>query len=68
MDLTELRPSVGHNLQALLDYEGDDFDEMFELTFEVRTCTSRVASFPGFPHMERGYFTSITKLRIAGSM
>lgn len=34
-DLRELRPSVAVNLQQLLDYEGNDFQETFDLSFEV---------------------------------
>ncbi|XP_064600028.1 probable E3 ubiquitin-protein ligase HERC4 isoform X2 [Liolophura sinensis] len=34
-DLKDLMPSVGRSLQCILDYEGDDFEELFDLTFEV---------------------------------
>ena len=37
-DLKQLHPSVGTNLESLLTYEGDDFDDTFALTFEVYTC------------------------------
>ena len=34
-DFTKLWPLFGSSLQTLLDYEGDDFDETFSLTFSV---------------------------------
>ena len=34
-DLQELRPDVSRSLQSLLDYEGDDFEDTFCLTFDV---------------------------------
>lgn len=34
-DLCELSPTLGNSLRKLLDYEGDDMEDIFELTFEV---------------------------------
>lgn len=34
-DLTELSPTEGKSLQTLLDYEGDDVEEVFGLTFSM---------------------------------
>lgn len=34
-DLLELMPDVGRNLQSLLEYEGDDFEDLFCLNFEI---------------------------------
>lgn len=34
-DFTKMWPSYGRSLQALLDYEGDDFESTFGLTFSV---------------------------------
>lgn len=34
-DLKELMPSVGRSIEQVLEYEGDDFEEVFDLTFEV---------------------------------
>lgn len=34
-DLCQLHPAVGKSLQQLLDYEGNDFEEVFCLTFEI---------------------------------
>jgi len=34
-DLRELQPDVAKNLQSLLDYQGDDFIEVFDLNFQV---------------------------------
>ncbi|XP_072112577.1 probable E3 ubiquitin-protein ligase HERC4 [Mobula birostris] len=35
-DLKELSPTLGRNLQELLNYEGDDIEEVFGLNFTVR--------------------------------
>ncbi|XP_068143352.1 probable E3 ubiquitin-protein ligase HERC4 [Drosophila tropicalis] len=34
-DLRELSPTEANSLHALLDYDGDDFEETFDLTFEI---------------------------------
>lgn len=34
-DLKELSPVLGRTLQNILDYEGDDMEDVFDLTFEV---------------------------------
>eukprot|EP00127_Corallochytrium_limacisporum_P000260 Clim_evm7s9 gene=Clim_evmTU7s9 len=34
-DLKDCKPSLGRGLQQLLDYEGDDLDETFDLNFSV---------------------------------
>ncbi|XP_030385069.1 probable E3 ubiquitin-protein ligase HERC4 isoform X1 [Scaptodrosophila lebanonensis] len=34
-DLRELSPSLANSMQSLLDYDGDDFKETFDLTFEI---------------------------------
>lgn len=34
-DLFELKPQVAKSLSALLDYEEDDFEDVFGLNFEV---------------------------------
>ena len=34
-DLKQFHPSAGANLESLLTYEGDDFEDTFSLTFEV---------------------------------
>lgn len=34
-DLKDLKPSLGKGLQQLLDYEGDDLEEVFSLNFTV---------------------------------
>lgn len=34
-DLAQLYPDLGKGLQFLLDYRGDDFEELFDLTFEI---------------------------------
>lgn len=34
-DLREMSPTEANSLQALLDYDGDDFKETFDLTFEI---------------------------------
>lgn len=34
-DLREMSPTEANSMQALLDYEGDDFKEVFDLTFEI---------------------------------
>ncbi|CAL1530118.1 unnamed protein product [Lymnaea stagnalis] len=34
-DVKELDPGIGKSLQELIDYEGDDFDDVFSLSFEV---------------------------------
>lgn len=34
-DLKEVFPEIGNSLQHLLDYEGDDIEEVFDLTYEV---------------------------------
>lgn len=34
-DLRDLSPTVATSLQSLLDYEGDDFEEVFALNFEL---------------------------------
>lgn len=34
-DLCELSPTLGNSLKSLLDYEGDDMEDVFDLTFEV---------------------------------
>jgi E3 ubiquitin-protein ligase HERC4 len=34
-DLKELQPSVGRSMQKLLDYEGEDFQELFGIAFEI---------------------------------
>ncbi|KAJ1969311.1 putative E3 ubiquitin-protein ligase [Dispira parvispora] len=34
-DLTELRPSLGRGLRQLLDYHGDDVEDIFGLTFAI---------------------------------
>ncbi|XP_034481050.1 probable E3 ubiquitin-protein ligase HERC4 isoform X1 [Drosophila innubila] len=34
-DLREMSPTEANSMQALLDYEGDDFKETFDLTFEI---------------------------------
>lgn len=34
-DLKELSPVLGRTLQNILDYEGDDMEEVFDLTFEI---------------------------------
>lgn len=34
-DLEELDPQLARGLQGLLDYEGDDIQDLYERTFEV---------------------------------
>ncbi|KAH8327387.1 hypothetical protein KR074_004920 [Drosophila pseudoananassae] len=34
-DLRQLSPPEANSMQSLLDYEGDDFKEVFDLTFEI---------------------------------
>lgn len=34
-DLKELSPVTGNSMQSILDYEGDDFEETFDLRFEI---------------------------------
>lgn len=34
-DLCELSPTLGNSLKSLLDYDGDDMEDVFDLTFEV---------------------------------
>lgn len=34
-DLSELSPTTAKSLKSLLEYEGDDIEELFDLTFEV---------------------------------
>lgn len=34
-DLRDLSPTVANSLQSLLDYEGDDLEEVFSLNFEL---------------------------------
>ncbi|XP_034107035.1 probable E3 ubiquitin-protein ligase HERC4 isoform X1 [Drosophila albomicans] len=34
-DLREMSPAEANSLQSLLDYEGDDFKDTFDLTFEI---------------------------------
>ncbi|KAH8302427.1 hypothetical protein KR044_006384, partial [Drosophila immigrans] len=34
-DLREMSPSEANSMQALLDYKGDDFNDTFDLTFEI---------------------------------
>ncbi|KAH8371053.1 hypothetical protein KR093_006003, partial [Drosophila rubida] len=34
-DLREMSPAEANSMQALLDYDGDDFKETFDLTFEI---------------------------------
>lgn len=34
-DLCELSPTIGNSLKSLLDYEDDDMEDIFDLTFEV---------------------------------
>ncbi len=34
-DMSSLSPSVAKSLDALLKYDGDDFEDMFNLTFEI---------------------------------
>lgn len=34
-DLREMSPTEANSMQALLDYEGDDFKEVFDLSFEI---------------------------------
>ncbi|CAI4225859.1 unnamed protein product [Auanema sp. JU1783] len=46
-DLTELSPVEGRSLQQLLDYEGDDFEEVFCLNFTITLNTlSSIATVP----------------------
>lgn len=37
MDLSEVEPALGTSLQQLLDYDGDDVEEIFGLTFTATT-------------------------------
>ncbi|WKX92650.1 hypothetical protein Q1695_010576 [Nippostrongylus brasiliensis] len=50
-DLTELSPVEGKSLQELLDYQGDDFEDVFCLTFTISYSyfgnTETVALIPG---------------------
>lgn len=34
-DLCELSPTLGNSLKSLLDYDSDDMEDIFDLTFEV---------------------------------
>ena len=34
-DIYSLSPSVGRSLNSLLKYDGDDFESVFDLTFEI---------------------------------
>lgn len=34
-DFKELSPEIGRNLQSILDYKDDDFDSVFDFTFEI---------------------------------
>ena len=34
-DLIELQPSLGNSMKSILEYEGDDFEGDFNLTFEI---------------------------------
>jgi len=34
-DLRQLSPPEANSMQSLLDYQGDDFKEVFDLTFEI---------------------------------
>lgn len=34
-DLKELSPVLGRTMQNILDYEGDDMEDVFDLTFEI---------------------------------
>ena len=45
-DLTDWRPEVGRNLQSLLDYDGDDVEDVFCLTF-----TRSYESFGAMKHV-----------------
>lgn len=38
-DLCELSPTIGNSLKSLIEYEGDDMEEVFDLTFEVTRQT-----------------------------
>lgn len=35
LDLEELSPSLANSMRSILAYEGDDFEKVFDLTFEV---------------------------------
>ena len=38
-DLVQLKPSVGKHLQALLEYDDDDFDTVYsDIKFDVSAC------------------------------
>ena len=34
-ELKEFRPSLGQNLDAMISYTGDDFEDIYDLTFAV---------------------------------
>ncbi|XP_065835558.1 probable E3 ubiquitin-protein ligase HERC4 [Oscarella lobularis] len=58
-DLKELQPSLAENLQALLDYDGDDFVDMFCLTFQItRSSFGELLTFDLIPDGSR---KSVTK-------
>lgn len=46
-DLKGLSPSIANSLQSLLDYEGSDLQEVFDLTFEItRDVFGEVRAIP----------------------
>ena len=46
-DVKELEPMVGRSLEQLLQYEGDDLEDVFALTFEVSIINCHFSAILG---------------------
>ena len=61
-DFTEMWPQFGRSLQNLLDYEGDDFENTFCLTFSVtRKLDGDSGDFSEEPLIANGQYRTVTK-------
>ncbi|SCV03260.1 LAMI_0H06722g1_1 [Lachancea mirantina] len=59
-DFNELFPVTGKNLQVLLDYKEEDFEEVFGLTFEISYYDSNISKVCQHELCERGALIPVT--------
>lgn len=61
-DLKDLSPVMGNSMQALLDYDGDDMKDVFNLTFEIsREAFGETRTVPLKPGGDTIYVTQENK-------
>lgn len=66
-DLRDISPTMAKSLQSLLDYEGDDFEEVFGLTFELtRSVFGQAQVVPLKPNGENTAVTQHNKYGVLG--